>query len=146
MTGWCIGTGAHSGGGARSAWALLGRHGIDGAAPVIARAAADGMDVAGPVPGQNAPFVKWRPGQYDAVANTHRPAACRRSSGLASGSVQPLASGTSSRVWTSRSVAGHPHLGRPRHGVRGTAGHGVAHERLLEAAEHAKSLAGDTVT
>ena len=50
---------------------LFGRHDIDLAAPVIARAVADGMDVTGPVPGDTV-FVKLRAGQYDAVvANYH---------------------------------------------------------------------------
>jgi 4-hydroxythreonine-4-phosphate dehydrogenase len=50
---------------------LFGRHDIDVAAPVIARAVADGMDVVGPVPGDTV-FVKLRAGQYDAViANYH---------------------------------------------------------------------------
>ncbi len=50
---------------------LFGRHDIDVAGPVIARARADGMDVLGPVPGDTV-FVKLRAGQYDAVvANYH---------------------------------------------------------------------------
>src|SRR5258708_7166368 len=50
---------------------LFGRHDIDVAAPVIAQAVADGMDVVGPVPGDTI-FVKLRAGQYDAVvANYH---------------------------------------------------------------------------
>jgi 4-phospho-D-threonate 3-dehydrogenase / 4-phospho-D-erythronate 3-dehydrogenase len=50
---------------------LFGRHDIDIARPVIARAAADGLDVVGPVPGDTV-FVKLRAGQYDAViANYH---------------------------------------------------------------------------
>jgi 4-hydroxythreonine-4-phosphate dehydrogenase len=50
---------------------LFGRHDIDIAEPVIARANADGMDVVGPVPGDTV-FVKLRAGQYDAVvANYH---------------------------------------------------------------------------
>jgi 4-hydroxythreonine-4-phosphate dehydrogenase len=50
---------------------LFGRHDIDVAAPVIAQAVADGMDVVGPVPGDTV-FVKLRAGQYDAVvANYH---------------------------------------------------------------------------
>ncbi|MDT7952866.1 MAG: 4-hydroxythreonine-4-phosphate dehydrogenase PdxA [Acetobacteraceae bacterium] len=50
---------------------LFGRHDIDIAAPVIAQAVADGMDVVGPVPGDTV-FVKLRAGQYDAVvANYH---------------------------------------------------------------------------
>ena len=50
---------------------LFGRHDIDIATPVIARAVADGMDVLGPVPGDTV-FVKLRAGQYDAViANYH---------------------------------------------------------------------------
>jgi 4-hydroxythreonine-4-phosphate dehydrogenase len=50
---------------------LFGRHDIDIAEPVIARAVADGMDVVGPVPGDTV-FVKLRAGQYDAVvANYH---------------------------------------------------------------------------
>jgi 4-hydroxythreonine-4-phosphate dehydrogenase len=50
---------------------LFGRHDIDVAEPVIARAVADGMDVVGPVPGDTV-FVKLRAGQYDAViANYH---------------------------------------------------------------------------
>jgi 4-hydroxythreonine-4-phosphate dehydrogenase len=50
---------------------LFGRHDIDIAEPVIARAAADGLDVVGPVPGDTV-FVKLRAGQYDAViANYH---------------------------------------------------------------------------
>jgi 4-phospho-D-threonate 3-dehydrogenase / 4-phospho-D-erythronate 3-dehydrogenase len=50
---------------------LFGRHDIDIAAPVIAQANADGMDVVGPVPGDTV-FVKLRAGQYDAViANYH---------------------------------------------------------------------------
>ena len=50
---------------------LFGRHDIDIAAPVIARAVDDGMDVVGPVPGDTV-FVKLRTGQYDAVvANYH---------------------------------------------------------------------------
>ncbi len=50
---------------------LFGRHDIDVAGPVIARACADGMDVVGPVPGDTV-FVKLRAGQYDAVvANYH---------------------------------------------------------------------------
>jgi 4-hydroxythreonine-4-phosphate dehydrogenase len=50
---------------------LFGRHDIDVAGPVIARAAADGLDVVGPVPGDTV-FVKLRAGQYDAViANYH---------------------------------------------------------------------------
>ncbi len=50
---------------------LFGRHDIDVAAPVIAQAVADGMNVVGPVPGDTV-FVKLRAGQYDAVvANYH---------------------------------------------------------------------------
>jgi 4-hydroxythreonine-4-phosphate dehydrogenase len=50
---------------------LFGRHDIDVAEPVIARAVADGMDVVGPVPGDTV-FVKLHAGQYDAVvANYH---------------------------------------------------------------------------
>jgi 4-hydroxythreonine-4-phosphate dehydrogenase len=50
---------------------LFGRHDIDVAEPVIAKAAADGLDVVGPVPGDTV-FVKLRAGQYDAViANYH---------------------------------------------------------------------------
>ena len=50
---------------------LFGRHDIDVAAPVIAKAVADGMDVVGPIPGDTV-FVKLRAGQYDAViANYH---------------------------------------------------------------------------
>jgi 4-phospho-D-threonate 3-dehydrogenase / 4-phospho-D-erythronate 3-dehydrogenase len=50
---------------------LFGRHDIDVAAPVIAQAVQDGMDVVGPVPGDTV-FVKLRAGQYDAViANYH---------------------------------------------------------------------------
>ena len=50
---------------------LFGRHDIDVAGPVIARAVADGLDVVGPVPGDTV-FVKLRAGQYDAViANYH---------------------------------------------------------------------------
>ncbi len=50
---------------------LFGRHDIDVAEPVIARAVADGMDIVGPVPGDTV-FVKLRAGQYDAViANYH---------------------------------------------------------------------------
>jgi 4-phospho-D-threonate 3-dehydrogenase / 4-phospho-D-erythronate 3-dehydrogenase len=50
---------------------LFGRHDIDIAAPVIAQAVADGLDVIGPVPGDTV-FVKLRAGQYDAViANYH---------------------------------------------------------------------------
>jgi 4-hydroxythreonine-4-phosphate dehydrogenase len=50
---------------------LFGRHDIDVAEPVIARAVADGLDVVGPVPGDTV-FVKLRAGQYDAViANYH---------------------------------------------------------------------------
>jgi 4-hydroxythreonine-4-phosphate dehydrogenase len=50
---------------------LFGRHDIDIAGPVIAKAVADGLDVVGPVPGDTV-FVKLRAGQYDAViANYH---------------------------------------------------------------------------
>ena len=50
---------------------LFGRHDLDVAAPVIAQAVSDGMDVVGPVPGDTV-FVKLRAGQYDAVvANYH---------------------------------------------------------------------------
>lgn len=50
---------------------LFGRHDMDVAAPVVAQAVADGMDVVGPVPGDTV-FVKLRAGQYDAVvANYH---------------------------------------------------------------------------
>ncbi len=50
---------------------LFGRHDIDVAAPVIAQAVADGLDVVGPIPGDTV-FVKLRAGQYDAViANYH---------------------------------------------------------------------------
>ena len=50
---------------------LFGRHDIDVAAPTIASAVADGLDVVGPVPGDTV-FVKLRAGQYDAVvANYH---------------------------------------------------------------------------
>jgi 4-phospho-D-threonate 3-dehydrogenase / 4-phospho-D-erythronate 3-dehydrogenase len=50
---------------------LFGRHDIDLAAPVIAKAVKDGLDVVGPVPGDTV-FVKLRAGQYDAViANYH---------------------------------------------------------------------------
>ena len=50
---------------------LFGRHDLDVAAPVIAQARADGLDVVGPVPGDTV-FVKLRAGQYDAVvANYH---------------------------------------------------------------------------
>jgi 4-hydroxythreonine-4-phosphate dehydrogenase len=50
---------------------LFGRHDIDVAAPVIAQAVADGLDVLGPVPGDTV-FAKLRAGQYDAViANYH---------------------------------------------------------------------------
>jgi 4-phospho-D-threonate 3-dehydrogenase / 4-phospho-D-erythronate 3-dehydrogenase len=50
---------------------LFGRHDIDVAAPVIAQAVKDGLDVVGPVPGDTV-FVKLRAGQYDAViANYH---------------------------------------------------------------------------
>jgi 4-hydroxythreonine-4-phosphate dehydrogenase len=50
---------------------LFGRHDIDVAGPVIAKAVADGLDVVGPVPGDTV-FVKLRAGQYDAViANYH---------------------------------------------------------------------------
>jgi 4-hydroxythreonine-4-phosphate dehydrogenase len=50
---------------------LFGRHDLDVAEPVIARAVADGLDVVGPVPGDTV-FVKLRAGQYDAViANYH---------------------------------------------------------------------------
>jgi 4-hydroxythreonine-4-phosphate dehydrogenase len=50
---------------------LFGRHDIDVAEPVIAKAVAEGLDVVGPVPGDTV-FVKLRAGQYDAViANYH---------------------------------------------------------------------------
>ncbi|MEA2775090.1 MAG: 4-phospho-D-threonate 3-dehydrogenase / 4-phospho-D-erythronate 3-dehydrogenase [Acetobacteraceae bacterium] len=50
---------------------LFGRHDIDVAEPVIAKAVAEGMDVVGPVPGDTV-FVKLRAGQYDAaIANYH---------------------------------------------------------------------------
>jgi 4-hydroxythreonine-4-phosphate dehydrogenase len=50
---------------------LFGRHDIDVAAPAIEKAAADGYDVVGPVPGDTV-FVKLRASQYDAViANYH---------------------------------------------------------------------------
>jgi 4-hydroxythreonine-4-phosphate dehydrogenase len=50
---------------------LFGRHDIDVAAPVIAKAVAEGLDIVGPVPGDTV-FVKLRAGQYDAViANYH---------------------------------------------------------------------------
>jgi 4-phospho-D-threonate 3-dehydrogenase / 4-phospho-D-erythronate 3-dehydrogenase len=50
---------------------LFGRHDIDVAAPVIAEAVAQGLDVVGPVPGDTV-FVKLHAGQYDAViANYH---------------------------------------------------------------------------
>jgi 4-hydroxythreonine-4-phosphate dehydrogenase len=45
---------------------LFGRQDIDVSGPTIARAAADGLDVVGPVPGDTV-FVKLRAGQYDAV-------------------------------------------------------------------------------
>jgi 4-hydroxythreonine-4-phosphate dehydrogenase len=45
---------------------LFGRQDIDVTAPTVARAAADGMDVVGPIPGDTV-FVKLRAGQYDAV-------------------------------------------------------------------------------
>ncbi|MGG5808577.1 4-hydroxythreonine-4-phosphate dehydrogenase PdxA [Falsiroseomonas sp. CW058] len=45
---------------------LFGRQDIEVTAPTIAQAVADGMDVAGPVPGDTV-FVKLRAGQYDAV-------------------------------------------------------------------------------
>jgi 4-hydroxythreonine-4-phosphate dehydrogenase len=45
---------------------LFGRQDIDVSAPTIAKAVADGLDVAGPVPGDTV-FVKLRAGQYDAV-------------------------------------------------------------------------------
>ncbi|HBK09132.1 MAG TPA: 4-hydroxythreonine-4-phosphate dehydrogenase PdxA [Acetobacteraceae bacterium] len=50
---------------------LFGRHDIDVAEPVIAKAVADGLDIVGPIPGDTV-FVKLRAGQYDAViANYH---------------------------------------------------------------------------
>jgi 4-phospho-D-threonate 3-dehydrogenase / 4-phospho-D-erythronate 3-dehydrogenase len=50
---------------------LFGRHDIDVAGPVIAKAVAEGLDVIGPIPGDTV-FVKLRAGQYDAViANYH---------------------------------------------------------------------------
>jgi 4-hydroxythreonine-4-phosphate dehydrogenase len=50
---------------------LFGRHDIDTAEPVIAKAVADGLDVVGPIPGDTV-FVKLHAGQYDAViANYH---------------------------------------------------------------------------
>ena len=50
---------------------LFGRHDIEVAAPVIAEAVRDGLDVVGPVPGDTV-FVKLRAGLYDAViANYH---------------------------------------------------------------------------
>jgi 4-hydroxythreonine-4-phosphate dehydrogenase len=50
---------------------LFGRHDIEVAEPVIAKARVDGLDVVGPVPGDTV-FVKLRAGQYDAViANYH---------------------------------------------------------------------------
>jgi 4-hydroxythreonine-4-phosphate dehydrogenase len=45
---------------------LFGRQDIDVSGPTIARAAAEGLDVVGPVPGDTV-FVKLRAGQYDAV-------------------------------------------------------------------------------
>jgi 4-hydroxythreonine-4-phosphate dehydrogenase len=50
---------------------LFGRHDIDIAEPVIAKAVQDGLDVVGPIPGDTV-FVKLHAGQYDAViANYH---------------------------------------------------------------------------
>jgi 4-hydroxythreonine-4-phosphate dehydrogenase len=50
---------------------LFGTHDIKVAAPVIAAAVKEGLDVIGPVPGDTV-FVKLRAGQYDAViANYH---------------------------------------------------------------------------
>jgi 4-phospho-D-threonate 3-dehydrogenase / 4-phospho-D-erythronate 3-dehydrogenase len=50
---------------------LFGRHDIDLAAPVIAQAVSEGLDIVGPVPGDTV-FVKLRAGQYEAViANYH---------------------------------------------------------------------------
>ena len=45
---------------------LFGRQDIDVSKPTIEKAVADGLDVAGPVPGDTV-FVKLRAGQYDAV-------------------------------------------------------------------------------
>jgi 4-phospho-D-threonate 3-dehydrogenase / 4-phospho-D-erythronate 3-dehydrogenase len=45
---------------------LFGRQDIDVSAPVIAACIAEGLDVAGPVPGDTV-FVKLRAGQFDAV-------------------------------------------------------------------------------
>ena len=45
---------------------LFGRQDIDVSEPTIAKAAADGLDVVGPVPGDTV-FVKLRAAQYDAV-------------------------------------------------------------------------------
>ncbi|GAA0575068.1 4-hydroxythreonine-4-phosphate dehydrogenase PdxA [Craurococcus roseus] len=45
---------------------LFGRQDQEVSAPTIARAVADGLDVAGPVPGDTV-FVKLRAGRYDAV-------------------------------------------------------------------------------
>jgi len=45
---------------------LFGREDIDVTAPTVARAAAEGIDVVGPVPGDTV-FVKLRAGQFDAV-------------------------------------------------------------------------------
>ena len=45
---------------------LFGRQDIDVSEPIIAKAAADGLDVVGPVPGDTV-FVKLRAAQYDAV-------------------------------------------------------------------------------
>ncbi|MBV9532437.1 MAG: 4-hydroxythreonine-4-phosphate dehydrogenase PdxA [Bradyrhizobium sp.] len=45
---------------------LFGCHDLEVSAPTIARAVADSLDVAGPIPGDTV-FVKLRAGQYDAV-------------------------------------------------------------------------------
>ncbi len=45
---------------------LFGRQDIDVSQPLIARMVAEGLDIAGPIPGDTV-FVKLRAGQYDAV-------------------------------------------------------------------------------
>ncbi|GAC1336866.1 MAG: 4-hydroxythreonine-4-phosphate dehydrogenase PdxA [Acetobacteraceae bacterium] len=121
---------------------LFGRHDIDVAAPVIAQAVADGLDVVGPVPGDTV-FVKLRAGQYDAVvANYHDQGHIPVK--LLGFEIDP-ATGTWNELSGVNITLGLPIIRTSvDHGTAfDIAGKGIANARsLLEAIEYAELLAG----
>jgi 4-phospho-D-threonate 3-dehydrogenase / 4-phospho-D-erythronate 3-dehydrogenase len=121
---------------------LFGRQDIEVSQPTIAKAVADGFDIAGPIPGDTV-FVKLRAGQYDAVVamyhdQGHIPVK------LLGFEVDP-ATGKWQELSGVNITLGLPIIRTSvDHGTAfDIAGKGIANERsLIEAIEYAERLAG----